>query len=117
MTLDELLAATRTDRKRMPELVAMSRRLLRDPDPETRTHAASMAFYAVRQLLPSLTIAQRTSLCEQTLVELDAAVARGLTGPEKPLAGALRSVLIEVIENPLEIDEQLRQRTDRIDLG
>jgi hypothetical protein len=56
-------------------------------------------------------------LCEQTLVELDAAVARGLTGPEKPLAGALRSVLIEVIENPLEIDEQLRQRTDRIDLG
>ena len=86
MTLDELLAATRLDRRYMPDLVAMS-----------------------RQLLPSLTIAERTSLCRATLVELDTAIRRGLAGPEKPLAGALRAVLIQVIEQPLEIDQEIRR--------
>ena len=111
MTLDELLAATRLDRRYMPDLVAMSRQLLADPDPETRTHAAAMAFYAVRQLLPSLSIAERTSLCQATLVELDTAISRGLAGPEKPLAGALRAVLIQLIEKPLEIDQEIRRNS------
>jgi len=70
MTLDDLADAARTDPAQMPELVAMSRRLLADPDPQTRTDAAAMVFYAVRQVLPTLTIAERTTLCEATLVEL-----------------------------------------------
>lgn len=108
MTLDELAAAARTDPAQMPELVALSRRLFADPDPQTRTDAAAMAFYAVRQVLPTLTIAERTMLCEATLVELDAAIARGLVGPKRMLAAVLRKVLVDVIAKPLETDELLR---------
>jgi hypothetical protein len=72
----------------MPELVALSRRRLADPDPHTRTDPAAMAFYAVRQVLPAMTIAERTALCEATLVELDAAIARGLVGAKRMFGGA-----------------------------
>ena len=92
----------------MPELVALSRRLLADPDSKTRTDAAAMAFYAVRQVLPALTIAERSTLCETTLLELDAAIALGLVGPKQMLATALRHVLVDVIAKPVETDELLR---------
>jgi hypothetical protein len=113
MTLEELAAIVRSDRARMPELVALSRRLLADPDPQTRTEAAAMAFYAVRQVLPVMTIAERTALCVATLVELDAAIARGLVGAKRMLGRALRDVLMNAIAQPVETDELLgngRQR-------
>jgi hypothetical protein len=108
VTLEELADAARTDPEHMPALVALSRRLMADPDPQTRTDAAAMAFYAVRQMLPMLTIAERTTLCDATLVELDAAMARGLVGPKQMLAAVLRKVLVDVIAKPLETDELLR---------
>ena len=108
MTLDELAEAARTDPARMPELVALSRSQLADPDPQTRTDAAAMAFYAVRQLLPRLTIAERTALCQATLVELDEAIARGLVGPKQMLASVLRTVLVDVVARPVETDDMLR---------
>jgi hypothetical protein len=110
MTLDDLAVAARTDSALMPELVALSRRLLADPDPQKRTDAAAMAFYAVRQVLPALTIADRTALSQATLVELDAAIANGLIGQKRMLANVLRGVLVNVISNPLGTDELLRSR-------
>lgn len=107
ITLDELAAAARTDRARMPELVASSRRLLADPDPQARTHAAAVAFYAVRQVLPALTIPERTAFCEATLVDLEAAIARGLDGPLAMLGLGLRQVLRDVIMKPRETEELL----------
>jgi hypothetical protein len=35
-----------------------------------------------------MTIAERTALCEATLVELDAAIARGLVGAKRMFGGA-----------------------------
>src|SRR5580704_4948078 len=115
MMLDELVTATQTDRTRIPELVAVARRLLADDDAQTRTDAAAVAFYAVRQLLPALSMSERATLCEAMLVELDAAIARGLIGPTRGLANVLHGVLVRVITKPLEFDELYRG--DRDDAG
>jgi hypothetical protein len=91
--LDALGEVTRTDPTRLPELVAEARRLMHDSDGEVRAAAAAAAFYAVRQMFPSMLPAERVALCEAVSVDLEAAIAAGLVGDRAMLGNVLRGVV------------------------
>ncbi|HUJ63017.1 MAG TPA: hypothetical protein VLX92_31160 [Kofleriaceae bacterium] len=97
--LDALADAALIDRTRMPGVVSESQRLMHDSDAEVRSAAVGIAFFAVRQVLPGLSPAERVALCDAVAIDLEAAIAAGVVGPRKMLGNVLRGVLRKVRES------------------
>jgi hypothetical protein len=103
--LDEAASAARHDRpRRMPAVLAESRRLMHDPDAEVRSRAVAIAWFAVRQMFELLSPPERVALSEAVSLDLEAAFAAGLVAPHGMLGNALRAVLRQVRERGGVID-------------